>query len=340
MSEEDFSKVERLLVEANPNEAHQRLQAMVRRNPEKYAADAVSMYLVASMYEEAKSIFRLYKNLTGKDLTDADFTLDDIEKEIKARDEIVNGSVLKIKRHFFQFSKKGTRAYKSITIDKNKIEIVEYGKARSYAWDDILKRQLRINYQGINRYGSAFEYVLELVTNDGLTLCYDLSAAERVHPEQVNIFISALLKHCGFTQVPGDHSDEYSNTPKDHPVVIGIAIVLCLILFAVKTYEGWLRNNNTSHLTKNAAGYYNQGYHLAQAGNLKEAKGYFIKARDMEPSVPDYHYAVCKTQSELGEMTPEVKSECDKTIQNIVDTNPNVTASFKELWKKVQSSPQ
>lgn len=100
------------------------------------------------------------------------------------------------------------------------------------------------------------------------------------------------------------------------------------------------RRGQVDPLAKRAATYYNRGYNLAKVKNLVEAKSYFIMARDMDPSVPDYHYAVCKVEFELSEMTPEAKSECDKTIQNIVDTNPNVTTSFKELWKKVQSSQQ
>ena len=81
----DLDKADELMKEGKKEEAKLLITRVLQANPTNRSVygDAVNIYLYGKRYSEAKEVFELYKQRTGKELTNVDFALEDIEQEEK-----------------------------------------------------------------------------------------------------------------------------------------------------------------------------------------------------------------------------------------------------------------
>ena len=142
----EITKADELMKQGEKEGAHIILQGLLHERPLKRSIcqDAINIYMVGNMYVEAKEVFRIYKNVTDKELTGTDFSLKEIEKEEQGHTEgIKEYGSQKVKI----FRKPSLREswcrplcrIKEIQIFEDKIIFKMGSNEYSYYWSEILE---------------------------------------------------------------------------------------------------------------------------------------------------------------------------------------------------------
>ena len=150
-------KAEQLIQEGKLDQAKEVLMEALRVRPsdKRLCQDAVGIFLYGEMYDEAKNVFQLYRDQTGKAL-DGDFSLKEVESlskgALEAREHYAQSDVKIFKRMSFQESS-DQRGHvtnwlsprSEIRIYPDRIGVREWGKERTYPWSAITRATLTRN---------------------------------------------------------------------------------------------------------------------------------------------------------------------------------------------------
>lgn len=202
----NIEKADSLMQEGKKEEAKQLLMDLLQKNPTKksFYADAVNIYLAGDMFAEAKDIFELYKQKTGKKLTKVDFTLDDIEnlENDQIRENKQYGfAKVKIFKHKpfwgrWYFSNYFTLfPVKEIKIDNDKIILKIRFKEYHYRWNNITSASIVKRKAG--KYAAVWEnYVQQLFILETFdrTFKFDVSPLYPIF-KNTNILVKELKKY-------------------------------------------------------------------------------------------------------------------------------------------------
>lgn len=157
-------KASTLMKEDNKKEAKLIIDQIIQVHPvdNEVYADVVNILLEGQMFSEAKNIFHLFENRSGKKLK-ADFSLSEIERTERERDIYQHIETKHFKRmtfkerghfpNYFSFC-----PIKELDIEKNGIRLKKGSKTYFYRWEDIhdafVKREK--SYKSYGSSGMAF----------------------------------------------------------------------------------------------------------------------------------------------------------------------------------------
>ena len=149
---EVIRKADELVKEGKLEDAKEVLMQALRGHSQQksFYQDAVSIFLYAQMYSDAKQVFELYKDQTGKQLK-GDFSLEEIEglaqsESVNLAEGYPNGKLFK-RMSFWQGLHEGRSLLRFFPINEiriypDKIILYKVGVEHGYQWSEITKVSL------------------------------------------------------------------------------------------------------------------------------------------------------------------------------------------------------
>jgi hypothetical protein len=229
-----IDKADRLMKEEKQDEAKALLVGLLQEHPNKkgYYEDAVNIYLYGNMYQEAKDIFRLYKERFNQELR-SDFSLEAIEKEEKEFIEeakLYQGSDVKVFKPIYPIF---GRAIRGIKIYHDKIVIKHFFTEYSYAWSEISEALIKKCEGELVGGGKYVQKRLELKTpNKSFRFNVDNGMPDFKHSD---ILLQELKKHIEIRE------DKHTKRIKEIPWWIIVPISFsCIILLVTHKIDIWI----------------------------------------------------------------------------------------------------
>jgi hypothetical protein len=203
----ELTKANELMEAGEKEKAYQTLQLLLANYPNEKRAyqDAVSIYLLGEMYEEAKKVFDLYKARTGQELN-TDYSYNEIEEEQSNRaalatklatvpTKIFRRMGIRERGHFSNYPT--LWPVKEIVITNDGIALRKGAKNFKFKWQDIssaviLKRRKEKAYGK----GATTEFLQKLfeLRVAGMTFRFDVSSnfPDFKYPD---LLVAELRKH-------------------------------------------------------------------------------------------------------------------------------------------------
>ena len=202
-----IDKAEQLIQEGKLDQAKEVLMEALRVRPsdKRLYQDAVSMFLYGEMYDEAKNVFQLYRDQTGKVL-DGDFSLEEVERLSRGaserREQDLQSDVKVFKRMSYResldqrgFPSDWLSPRSEIRIYPDRIGVREWGKERTYPWSAITRATLTRNPVSTE----AVQFLeKKLCVKAGKKSILNEDITEYWHSE---ILLRELKKHCQVKEI-------------------------------------------------------------------------------------------------------------------------------------------
>ena len=234
----ELDRADELMKAGEKEAAQELLRKLLQESPTKkdFCQDAVGIHLEGAMYQEAKEVFDLDRQRTGKELTGTDWTLTDIEHEEReataAEEQYAQHGVKVFRRNrliAFLRSPLPHWGIHEIQIDDDRLILKRGWHAYRYRWSDIHEVSIAKRWVAARSADVIKEMCLLKTADQIFTFDVSVDSADFTHTD---ILLRELRKHLAIKE---GKPRESARTVRLRQQLI--AVVLLVLLFLFK----WLR---------------------------------------------------------------------------------------------------